>query len=61
MKVNEYPGKIDHYRLCLKIIAEAAGAERPAIKSFLETGTLGEDMSRAVSGLELMNSRRTRS
>ncbi|WWC89454.1 uncharacterized protein L201_004378 [Kwoniella dendrophila CBS 6074] len=39
MAVNEYPGKADHYRNCLTIIAEAPGQERPGIKSFLQTGS----------------------
>jgi hypothetical protein len=41
MAVNEYPGKADHYRMCLQIIADAPGEERPAIKTFLETGKKG--------------------
>lgn len=42
LQVNEYPGKTDHYRKCLEIIADAPDAERPGIKQFLGTGTLGE-------------------
>lgn len=37
----EYPGKTEHYRTCLSVIADAPGYERPGIKQFLETGTLG--------------------
>ncbi|OCF60484.1 hypothetical protein L486_00117 [Kwoniella mangroviensis CBS 10435] len=39
MAVNEYPGKADHYRKCLSIIADAPGQERPGIKTFLQTGS----------------------
>ncbi|WRT66247.1 uncharacterized protein IL334_003200 [Kwoniella shivajii] len=39
MAVNEYPGKADHYKNCLSVIADAPGKERPGIKSFLETGS----------------------
>ncbi|WVW83772.1 hypothetical protein I302_105793 [Kwoniella bestiolae CBS 10118] len=39
MAVNEYPGKADHYRNCLSIIADAPGRERPGIKTFLQTGS----------------------
>ncbi|OCF36740.1 hypothetical protein I316_01336 [Kwoniella heveanensis BCC8398] len=39
MAVSEYPGKADHYRNCLSIIANAPGQERPGIKTFLETGS----------------------
>ena len=38
LAVSDFPGKTDHYRNCLAIIADAPGEERPAIKSFLETG-----------------------
>ncbi|WVQ72603.1 hypothetical protein IAR50_002161 [Cryptococcus sp. DSM 104548] len=38
MAVNEYPGKADHYRMCLSVIADAPGEERPGLKSFLQTG-----------------------
>lgn len=41
MAVNEYPGKVEHYRMCLSIIANAPGEERPGIKTFLETGNKG--------------------
>ena len=40
-QVNEYPGKTDHYRKCLEVIADAQGNERPGIKQFLGTGTVG--------------------
>ncbi|WVF71581.1 hypothetical protein IAT40_006389 [Kwoniella sp. CBS 6097] len=39
MAVSEYPGKADHYRSCLSIIANAPNQERPGIKTFLETGS----------------------
>nr|ODN88380.1 hypothetical protein L203_02993 [Cryptococcus depauperatus CBS 7841] len=39
MAINEYPGKADHYRMCLSVIANAPGEERPSIKHFLVTGT----------------------
>ncbi|ODO08058.1 hypothetical protein I350_03641 [Cryptococcus amylolentus CBS 6273] len=38
MAVNEYPGKADHYRICLSVIADAPGEERPGLKTFLQTG-----------------------
>ncbi|KAK4683835.1 hypothetical protein P7C73_g6382, partial [Tremellales sp. Uapishka_1] len=43
MAVEDYPGKKDHYRMCLDIIANDPQNERRAIKTFLETGTKGED------------------
>ncbi|WWC70309.1 uncharacterized protein I206_104259 [Kwoniella pini CBS 10737] len=39
MAVNEFPGKAEHYRNCLSIIAEAPGRERPGIRTFLQTGS----------------------
>lgn len=39
IQVGEYPGKTEHYRMCLDIIANAQGEERPGIKSFIETGS----------------------
>jgi ubiquitin carboxyl-terminal hydrolase 25/28 len=41
MAVNDYPGKTDHYRLCLTLIADAEGEERPGIKKFL-SGAVGK-------------------
>lgn len=42
MAVNEYPGKADHYRMCLSVIADAPGEERPGLKQFLQTGSRGK-------------------
>ncbi|ORY34116.1 hypothetical protein BCR39DRAFT_518545 [Naematelia encephala] len=39
MAVAEFPGKADHYRTCLQVIADAPGAERPGLKTFLQTGS----------------------
>ncbi|EIW70776.1 hypothetical protein TREMEDRAFT_68214 [Tremella mesenterica DSM 1558] len=39
MAVAEFPGKADHYRKCLEVIASAPGEERPSIRTFLETGS----------------------
>ncbi|WWC61766.1 uncharacterized protein I303_104351 [Kwoniella dejecticola CBS 10117] len=39
MAVNEYPGKAEHYKNCLSIIADAPGRERPGVKTFLQTGS----------------------
>lgn len=39
MAINEYPGKLDHYRSCLEIIAKAGGDERQGLKRYLETGS----------------------
>ena len=41
-QVSEYPGKTEHYRMCLNIIANAEGEERPGIKTYLETGSRRE-------------------
>ena len=38
MAISEYPGKTGHYRMCLEIIANAVGEERPALANFLNTG-----------------------
>jgi len=43
MAVGEFPGKIEHYRMCLDIIANANGEERPALKTYLETGSKGAE------------------
>nr|KIR50274.1 ubiquitin carboxyl-terminal hydrolase 25/28 [Cryptococcus bacillisporus CA1280] len=42
MAVNEYPRKADHYRMCLSVIADAPGEERPGLKQFLQTGSRGK-------------------
>ncbi len=41
-QVADYPGKTEHYKMCMDIIANAPGRERPSIKRFLETGSRGE-------------------
>jgi hypothetical protein len=40
-QIADYPGKKDHYRKCLSIIAAAPGEERPGIQTFLDTGAMG--------------------
>jgi len=42
MAVNEYPGKMDHYRSCLEIIAKSGGDERQGLRRYLQTGSKGE-------------------
>ncbi|KAK8864283.1 hypothetical protein IAR55_001529 [Kwoniella newhampshirensis] len=44
MAVNEYPGKADHYKLCLSIIADAPGEQRPGLQTFLQTGSREPDV-----------------
>jgi ubiquitin carboxyl-terminal hydrolase 25/28 len=39
MAVSEYPGKMDHYRSCLEVIAKAGGDERAGLKRYLDTGS----------------------
>jgi ubiquitin carboxyl-terminal hydrolase 25/28 len=51
MAVNDYPGKADHYRSCLEIIAKAGGDERQSLRRYLETGSKGEHSE----GSELMS------
>ena len=41
LAVADFPGKMEHYRNCLRLIANAPGAERPGIQTFLETGKQG--------------------
>ena len=41
LAVADFPGKLEHYRKCLDLIANAPGAERPRIGLFLETGKQG--------------------
>ena len=45
-QVSEYPGKTDHYRMCLGIIANASGEERHGIKTYLDTGTKGQQIKK---------------
>lgn len=42
IKVADFPGKADHYKMCLGIIAGAQGEERPGLQSFVQTGSRGE-------------------
>ncbi|ORX36800.1 hypothetical protein BD324DRAFT_627205 [Kockovaella imperatae] len=44
LAISDFPGKTNHYRNCLEIIASAPGEERPAIKMFLETGKTEPDV-----------------
>jgi ubiquitin carboxyl-terminal hydrolase 25/28 len=39
MAVSEYPGKMEHYRSCLEVIAKAGGDERAGLKRYLDTGS----------------------
>lgn len=41
MAVNDYPGKAEHYRSCLEIIANS-GEARQGLKRYLETGSRGQ-------------------
>lgn len=41
MAVNDYPGKAEHYRSCLEIIANS-GEARQGLKRYLETGSKGQ-------------------
>jgi hypothetical protein len=35
LQVADFPGKTDHYRMCLDIIANSPGEERPGLRAYL--------------------------
>jgi ubiquitin carboxyl-terminal hydrolase 25/28 len=41
MAVSEYPGKTEHYRSCLEVIAFRPGYERLGLQRYLATGSAG--------------------
>lgn len=41
MAVNEYPGKAEHYRTCLEVIAFRPGFERTGLQLYLSSGSTG--------------------
>lgn len=40
--MNEYPGKAEHYRSCLEIIAKEADGDRSTLTRYLDTGSKGQ-------------------
>ena len=40
-QVNDYPGRAEHYRSCLEIIAKQDDVDRSGLKRYLETGSQG--------------------
>jgi ubiquitin carboxyl-terminal hydrolase 25/28 len=54
VQVADFPGKADHYKMCLGIIASAQGEERPGLQNFIQTGSRGKGdtlMTRPVTDL----------
>lgn len=47
-QVNEYPGRAEHYKSCLEIIAKQDDVDRSALRRYLETGSQGESHCASV-------------